>query len=377
MNIVHIYKDYHPVLGGMENYIKDLAEAQARAGHTVSVLVTQLPGKPAEQLEHNGVRVIKARRQLNVQSTPIAFSFPRDVARVTRGADIVHLHAPYPIGEMCNLWFGRGRKTVISWQSDIVRQKTLLKLYAPTLRRVIVRADRILPSSEMYARTSPWLRDHLHKCTPVPLGIETARFERTAESQARAAAIRAGWLAQTPRLHDPLVLLSVGRLRYYKGLGDLIKAMPNVPNAVAVLAGNGPMEDEWRALAKSLHVADRVLFPGSPSNAELPAYLQAADVFTFPSNSRAEAFGIAMLEAMVSRLPAISTEVGSATSWINQHGVTGLVTPPGNPAALAQAIEQLRPQSTRMAYGRAARQRVLDEFTLEKSVTRVMQAYKL
>jgi glycosyltransferase involved in cell wall biosynthesis len=377
MNIVHIYKDYYPVLGGMENHIKDLAEAQVRAGHSVTVLVTQVPGKPAEQGTLNGVRVIKARRQLNVQSAPIAFSFPREVARNTSGADIVHLHAPYPIGEMCNLWFGRGRKTIISWQSDIVRQKTLLKVYAPVLRRVVARADRILPSSDIYARTSPWLRDQLHKCTAVPLGIDAGRFARTPESKQHAAALRASWLAQVPQLRDPLVLLSAGRFRYYKGLGDLIRAMPSVPNAIAVLVGNGPMETEWKSLAQSLNVADRVLFPGSPSNDALPAYFQAADVFAFPSNSRAEAFGIAMLEAMASGLPAISTEVGSATSWINQDGVTGLVIPPEDPAALARAIEQLRGPDFRAKAGNAARQRVRDEFTRERMVTRVMQAYKL
>lgn len=377
LSILHIYKDYAPVLGGIENHLRDLAEAQAKAGHAVTVLVTQIKGQPASDERVNGVRVVKARRQLNVQSAPIALAFPPLVARLSDGVDIAHLHAPYPIGEACNLAFGRARKTVITWHSDIVRQKTLLRFYAPLLRRVIARADRIIPTSDTYARTSPWLRKHLTKCNAVPLGIDAKRFAPAAELRAHAAQIRASWTARAPALTNPLVLLSVGRLRYYKGLDDLIRAMPDLPNAVAVIAGNGPMEADWRALAQATGVADRVIFAGSPSDDELPAVFQAADAYVLPANTRAEAFGIAVLEAMASALPVVTTEVGSATSWINQDGLTGFVTPPQQPAALAAAITQLADPATRARLGQAARQRVLDEFTRERMVARVEAVYRL
>ncbi len=136
MRLLHIYKDYAPVLGGIENHVRDLAEAQAQTGHEVTVLVTQIKGAAGSDALVNGVRVVKATRQLNVQSAPIALAFPALVARLSRGMDIAHLHAPYPSGEACNLVFGAARKTIITWHSDIVRQKTLLRLYAPLLRRV-------------------------------------------------------------------------------------------------------------------------------------------------------------------------------------------------------------------------------------------------
>jgi glycosyltransferase involved in cell wall biosynthesis len=376
MHLIHIYKDYAPVMGGIENYVRDLAEAQARAGHQVAVLVAQLNGKP-EQIETiNGVRVIKARRQLNVQSAPIAFGFPAHVARETAGADIAHLHAPYPIGELCNLAFGRAKKSVITWHSDIVRQKTLLRLYGPFLRRVLQRIDWIIPTSEQYARSSPWVQPHLAKCTPVPLGIDPARFAPSAQSRAHATELRRTWLAQAGLGDDALVLIGVGRLRYYKGHGTTIRALTQLPNTLAVLAGNGPMEVEWQALARELGVAQRAIFPGSPSDAELPAYLQAADVFAFPSNSRAEAFGIALLEGMASGLPAISTEVGSATSWINADGVSGRVIAPEDPAAFAAAVETLRDPALRMALGAAARARVAGQFTTERMVAGVEKVYQ-
>lgn len=376
LRIVHIYKDYFPVLGGIENHIRQVAEAQAQRGYRVDVLVTSLNATGrTEQL--NGVRVTKAPRHLNVQSAPISATFPRAVARLTDGADIAHLHAPYPVGEACNLWFGRAKRTVITWHSDIVRQKALLRLYAPVLRRVVAQAGVIVPTSETYARTSPWLRDHLDKCRVVPLGIHTDRFDTgTDDRSRRRAALRSQLLASAHVASaEPLVLLSVGRLRYYKGLDDLIRAVPDLPGVVAVIVGVGPMEAAWKALAQRLGVADRVIFVGEVSDEALPDYYHAADIYAIPANSRAEAFGIAILEAMASGLPVISTEVGTATSWINQHGATGLVIPPCDPQAIVQAVNTLRDAVLRRTMGEAAQQRVRAEFTFDHMIARIEAVY--
>jgi rhamnosyl/mannosyltransferase len=375
MKIVHIYKDYFPVFGGIENFIRALAEAQAARGHEVRVVVNSLK-QELEVVELNGVRITKMPRHLNIQSAPISFSFHNAVRRETTAADIAHLHAPYPIGELCNLWFGRSRKTVLSWHSDIVRQKTLLRFYAPLLRRVIHKAHCIIPASQAYAKSSAWINGYLDKCRIVPYGIDTTRFTdvRTPE----ALALRAQWLApfapQQPSA--PLVVVGVGRLRYYKGFDDLIKAIAQTQNAIAVIVGIGPLAGELKALAQQLGIAHRVLFPGEPDDAHLPLYHQAADVFAAPSNSRAESFGISIIEAMASGLPAITTEIGTATSWINQHNQTGLVVPPLHPEALARAIETLQDAALRKRLGQAARARTLQEFTQQKMVERVEKVYE-
>lgn len=362
LRIVHIYKDYAPVVGGIENHIRVVAEDQARRGHHVSVLVAQRSGLPFSETNLNGVHVVKVPRQLNVQSAPISLAFPYWVRRLTQDADIAHLHAPYPIGEMCNLWFGHARRTVITWHSDIVRQRVLLRFYAPLLRRVLAHADRIFPTSEVYARTSPWLQAHLNKCRAIPLGVDPERFAPAERSSASSQA--------------PLRVLSVGRLRYYKGLDDLIRALPELPNVEAFIVGEGPMGTAWRALAERLGVAERVHFVGAVSDEALPRWYQSADVYVIPANARAEAFGVAILEAMASGLPVISTEVGTATSWINQHGVTGLVVPPRDPRALAAAIRQLSDPHVRWQMGAAARARVLAEFTEAQMFARIEEAYR-
>lgn len=376
MRIVHIYKDYFPVLGGIENHVLQLAETQAQRGHEVTVLVTQLAGQPASDEMMNGVRVVKTPRQLNVQSAPISLRFGKAVNVETAGADIAHLHAPYPIGEACNLYFGRAGKTVMTWHSDIVRQKTLLRVYAPVLRRVIAKADRIIPTSEAYARTSPWLKDVLDKCRVVPYGIDIAHFQQTSpalEQQARA--LRDTWSQRAGMTH-PLLLLCVGQLRYYKSFDTLIRALPQMPNVIVAIAGTGPMREAWEALATSLGVEQRVTFLGQMGQDDLPACYHAADVFVLPSNSRAEAFGIVNLEAMARGLPLITTEVGSATSWVNENTVTGLVVPPMDSNALAKAVEMLRDDELRRRMGQAARRRVEAHFTRVMMVEGVDAVYR-
>ncbi len=376
MRIVHIYKDYYPVLGGIENHIKQVAESQAAEGHQVTVLVTSTTRK-TESATLNGVRVIKTGRQFNIQSAPLSAGLPAALRRETSGADIAHVHAPYPPGEAANLWFGRARKTVITWHSDIVRQKTLLRYYAPTLRRVLRKADRILPTSEIYAKSSPWLSLHLDKCTAVPLCVDTKRFQPAVILESRAATIRGRILATGTPGAATTILLTVGRLRYYKGIDDLIRAMPLLPDTISVIAGTGPMVVPWKTLAKELGVVDRVLFVGDVTDADLPAFYQAADIYVLPANVRAEAFGVAILEAMACSLPVVCTDVGTATSWINQNETTGLVVPPHDPFALTNAIRKLQTAPfLRRTMGMAGRQRVMDEFTIDKMIRRIDAVYQ-
>jgi len=173
MHILHLYKDYPPVLGGIENHIQVLAEAQVRAGHRVTVLVCD-PGPRTTVREENGVTVIRAGRLATAASMPLSLSQPLRLARLR--PDIVHVHSPYPLGELANALLGQARATVITHHSDIVRQRGWLRLYGPLLRRVLARADRIIATSPRYIETSPWLWPVREKCVVVPLGVDHRRF---------------------------------------------------------------------------------------------------------------------------------------------------------------------------------------------------------
>lgn len=357
MNVLHLYKDYFPVLGGVENYIKVLAEAQAAAGHQVTALVCD-PGRRTRMEILNGVKVAKAGRLATVASMPLSLAQPYALIRMR--PDIVHVHSPYPLGELTNWFLGRARVTVITHHSDVVRQQGWLRLYGPLLRRVLQAADRIIATSPRYVESSPWLRSISDRCTVIPLGIDTVRF------------------TPTSRVHtDRPMLLFVGRLRYYKGLDTLLQAMAHIPEAYLTVIGDGPMRRAWEALSQELNLSGRVNFTGVVDDANLPAYYQQADLFVLPANARAEAFGMVLLEAMASGLPCITTEVGTGTSWIVQDGITGFVVAPSDPLSLAEAVRTLlKDPARRQAMGQAGHERVTQHFSVRQMIDRIEALYK-
>jgi glycosyltransferase involved in cell wall biosynthesis len=363
LKILHLYKDYFPVRGGIENHVKLLAEAQAARGHDVSVLVTS-----RDRHTHietiNGVHVIFAARLATVSSAPLSLEFVRRLAR--ERPDIAHLHFPYPVGEAANYFFGRARNTVLTYHSDIVRQKYLRVVYAPLMQHMLSRVDAIIATSPNYIATSPVLSRWKEKCVVVPLGIPFSPLLSGRGRGEGGTGVRSG-----------VRLLFVGRLRYYKGLNYLLEALCEIPHARLTVVGAGPMERAWKNLASELGIAQRVEFAGEVADEELPAYYAACDVFVLPASERSEAFGAVQLEAMAAGKPVVSTDVGTGVAWVNQNQVTGLVVPPRESHALAEAIKRLLGDTElRKRMGAAGQARVQAEFTLEQMVEGVMQVYR-
>ena len=367
MRVLHIYKDYAPVVGGIENHIGLLAQAQRAQGIDARVLVTNTSAETIETTIH-GVPVVKTGRQLNISSAPISLSFYGWLRRLEKGIDITHAHLPYPPGELGHLLLGSSRALVLSYHSDIVRQRVLGTFYSPFLRVLLRRANRISVASPAYIRTSPFLAPVADKCRVLPYGIDLSAFEATPEIRQVAAELRAR--------HAPKpLLLYVGKLRHYKGLNVLIEAMQQI-DAHLLVIGSGMLEEEWRGQASALGLDDRISFLGELSDADKLIALYASDLFVLPSTNRAEAFGIVLIEAMACGLPLISTELGTGTSFVNQHEQTGLVVPPGDPDALAAAINRLLgDDELRKRMGAAALARVHAEFSQATMTARMTSLY--
>ncbi|MCU0502464.1 MAG: glycosyltransferase [Anaerolineae bacterium] len=374
MKILHVYKDYFPILGGIENHVRNLAEGQAQCGHQVTALVTHPDSLRTNVAVEDGVRIIRAGRLATVASTPLSLALPWQLLR--EQPDVVHLHFPYPVGEVSQWLLRRGRATVLSYHSDIVRQAGILRFYRPLLLRVLAAVDAILIGSPPMAG-SAYLAAHQAKLHLIPYGIPLARF-KTRPTADELARVRQSYLPQpaaSASAELPL-LLFVGRLRYYKGLDYLIRALPEIPARLLVI-GVGPMEAEWKALAEACGVSDRIVWGGEAPDADLPALYHLADLFVLPASHSSEAFGLVQVEAMAAGVPVVCTELGTGTSYVNQDGVTGRVAPPRDPAALAAAIsELLADPSARTAMSAAARARVEAEFEQSVMVARVLATYQ-
>lgn len=378
MHILHIYKDYYPVLGGIENNMKALVEGLAGRGHRVTVLVTNTT--PHDEVWHERSQtVIKAGRLLHLASTPLSARMLLHARRLT-GVDVVHLHFPYPPGDLAALAIPNRPPLVITYHSDIVRQQLLLRVYGPLLHRTLDRAARIVATSPAYIASSPWLRPRAACCAVVPLSVDPDRF--AAPDAAAVAALRAryggkagasvGFSQRVP------LLLFVGRLRYYKGLHILLEALAQLQTkAQLLIVGSGPERHRLQAQAHAAGLAERVHFLDDVSDADLPVVYAAADVFVLPSHLRAEAFGIVQLEAQAAGLPIVCTELGTGTSFITRHGVTGFVVPPADPRALARALDVLLANpALAQQMGLAGRARAVQEFSHTRMVERMERVYQ-
>ncbi len=361
LSIVHVYKDYWPVVGGIENHIKDLAEAEAALGHDVTVLVTN-PGGQRGRERLNGVQVIRAARLATVASTPLSLALPVLLANLQ--PDVTHVHFPYPLGEVSQWLLSRKRPYLIGYHSDVVKQQRILRFYNPLLRRVLAGAGQILVGSDNYVQSSAYLRPFAHKCSIVPYAVDAERFAQAAP----------GWPED-----GRFTILFMGRHRYYKGVDDLIQAVALLPAALAVrllIGGDGPLRGAWEALSVELGLQDKISFVGNLSDDDLPRFYASGDLFVLPANSRAESFGKVLQEAMAAGLPCMTTELGTGTSFVVQDGVTGRVVSPRNPAALAAAIQQLvvNPDLCQ-ELGQQGQKRARTEFSREQMVTKVEMAY--
>ena len=368
MRVLLLYKDYHPIVGGIENHIRLLARGLRNEGVDARVLVTNT-GSATQRQTIDGVPVTKTGRQSTILSTPISLPFFVELRRQTATVDLVHLHAPYPLAELAQLMLGRAKPTVISYHSDIVRQRKTGKLYAPFLRKVLQRAALIAASSPAYIESSPFLQDVRHKCRVIHYGIETERFEETEQVGGDAKSLR-------NQYGDLPLLLFIGRLRHYKGIDVLIHAMHRI-RARLLIIGTGPMQEAWQNLAQTQNLADKVFFLGDAPDKETLAARYAADLFVLPSTNRAEALGIVQLEAMACGLPVICTELGTGTSYVNRDGVTGLVVPPNDPHALAAAINRLlAAPAMRAKMGAEGRMRVRNEFSFRTMTKATISFYQ-
>ncbi len=362
LHILHIYKNYAPTVGGIENHIKMLAEGEAARGHTSTVLVVNDAARTVRE-RINGVHIIRAARVIDFASTP--FSVAMAWAGLHEHPRIVNLHMPYPPGDIVARLVPDYPALVLTYHCDVVRQRRLLQVYRPVLERSLASAERIIASSAAYVASSPFLRAWERKCRIVPYGVDGARFGTV--EPAAVERIRRG-------VRGP-VILCVGVLRYYKGLHIMLNALREL-DATLIIVGEGNQHAALQALAARLGIAERVRFAGRVPDEQLPTYYHAADVFVLPSHLRAEAFGIVLLEAMAAGLPVVSTEIGTATSEVNVHGTTGFVVPPNDAHALAQALRVLlADESLRRRMGEAARERATTEYTPARMVERTLAVY--
>ena len=361
LRVLHVGKFYPPYMGGIETHLQNLCN-ELRDLVDLKVLVSNSSTQTIEETVE-GVSVTRVGTRATLSAAPIS---PGLVSRIRReAADIVHLHHPNPIAVMAYLMSGHRGKMVITYHSDIVRQKALGRVFQPFLDRSLAWADAIIATSPNYLATSAVLQAHRDRCEVLPYGIPVEQFANRDEAA----------IARLRERYGSRVVITVGRLIYYKGFDVLVRAMKDV-NGTLLVVGDGPLRAELEAQALSLGISDRVHFLGEIHNRDIAAYYHASDVFALASVARSEAFGIVQLEAMACGLPVVNTGLDSGVPFVSLDGLTGLTVPPGDSVALSRALNKLLDDDElRGRLGDAARKRVDTEFTAPVMGRRMLDLY--
>jgi len=370
MKALHFGRFYSSYFGGLERHVALLLSGLAKRMYVDNIVAAdRWRGDVVRGDGYDVYRVGSFGVLAGIAMSPTMPLVARKLWQKHR-YDVVHLHLPDPLADVCTYALPKSVRLVLSWHSDIVRQQQLFQLYRPLLDRLIARADAVIGATPKHFSSSRQLSQKwARKYCVVPYGIDYDVLWRPAYIE-RAAEIRRG-------VGGRKVIFAVGRHVYYKGFEYLIHAMRSVENAVLILGGSGPLFERNRLLIKEQGLDRRIVLTGRLNDDELRSHYHACDVFCMPSVEPSEAFGIVQLEAMGCKKPVVCCELNNGVTYVNRHGQTGWVVPPRNSEALASALNGLlSDESMRRALGEAGFNRARENFSIDSMCQGTYKVYE-
>ena len=354
--------------GGIERHMKLLCSGLADLDIDVTYLVAgdSLLTKDSQvEATTNSYRMVEAATLGTFFSTAVS---PMQVIKAMQmhrqqPFDVVHLHFPNPLAHLASFLLPANIKRVITWHSDIIRQKRLLAMYLPFLRRIALRADALIAATPAHFTSSTQIPSSLPiaKQHVIPYGRDFSDLTLTTATAELCASIKTKAKSISTSGH---IIFALGRHVYYKGFDVLLEAMHYI-DAQLILGGDGPLKAELQQQAERLSITHKVIFTGSIPEADLAAYFNACDVFCLPSVEQSEAFGLVQLEAMACGKPVVCTQLNNGVNVVNQAGVTGLAVPVRDAAAMAEALNTLlNDDALRSKLGRQAKTHAICGYSL-------------
>lgn len=366
--ILHISKYYPPYHGGIEDVCYSIVQA-LKSKYNQKVLCFN--DKRCDLIsDDDGVEVMRIGILTEFASQPLSLSFFFILRKYIRSfnPDIIHLHLPNPLAcayLLCVI--PAETKLVVHWHSDIVAQKFLYKLFAPIEKALLRRANKVLVTSPQYLDDSLPLLAWREKTVVIPNVISLDKLQVSGCEQ-QIAHLKAIYSGKN-------IVFFMGRHVPYKGIEYLIEAEKYISSdCVILIAGSGPLTESLKAKA----VSERIKFIGKIPDDEIKIYMNAADIFAFPSITKNEAFGVVLAEAMYCRaVPVTFTIKGSGVNWVSVNNLTGLEVENRNAEAFGKAIDLLlTDDNLRSKLAENAHNRVVEMFTMDTVKNQLEEVYK-
>jgi D-inositol-3-phosphate glycosyltransferase len=369
---------FPPHKGGIEQVSYEQSKRLTERGYQIDVLTSKFEGRNPNPLR--GIRIhhypsLNVAKRFGVPYPVISFSAYKTFTQLMKNCDIVHAHghvymSSYLAGMVAKKY---GKPFIVTQHNTFIDYQSFLNIVEQLNdlfigKQVLKRADRIVTVSEETKKYVLRLGADKTKTSVIYNGVDTDVFRPANKEENRE---KLG-LPKNRR-----IILSVRRLVYKNGLDTLLESVPhaaqNHPDILFVVAGKGPSRKLIEDRIKELGIEANIRLAGFVPDNLLPAYYGAADCFVLPSAS-GEGLPLVLLEAMACGLPVIATAVGG-TPEILRNMKNGVLVPPRNPEAMAEALSRLLSEGRGTALGVEARRVVEGRFTWEENVRQLEEVY--
>lgn len=358
VQVLNVYRTYFPdPPGGLQEAIRQTCYATSSLDVN-NVIYTLSPNHDPKLISFPEAKVMRERSWIAPASCDIGgLTAFKTYRHLVQQSDLIHCYHPWPFADLLSLSYPSRKPMLLTYISDVVRQKLLGSLYAPLMWRTLNQVNIIVANCPSYVETSPVLSEKKirDKVRVIPLGINEYGYPQSMDDKV--------FDRININSNEPYFLF-LGVLRYYKGLHTLIEAARNL-NAKVLIAGSGPEESNLKKQVELLGLKN-IIFAGQVTNQEKVSLIKNCTALVLPSHLRSEAFGMVLVEASMFGKPMISCEIGTGTSYVNLHGETGLVVKPASSYELHNAMrDMLGDQSEVQTFGKNARARYESLFSGE------------
>jgi glycosyltransferase involved in cell wall biosynthesis len=332
MKILNIVKYYDPCQGGMETVVKNIVEGVIASCYDINFTVY------SNNHQRNFVKSVHIKnREIIIKETTVAYLKSQPLSlrysslkELIKDNDVIHHHYPFPTMESTLLRYLKemsNKKFIITWHANIKnsRWSWIERIYNPMIEKLLYRADTIIVTSPQLFEASTILQKYKKKIEIIPLSFNPKYSSVNSK--------------EYPANRD-FELLFVGKLRKYKGVEFLIKAIANLQVKLKIV-GNGEELQNLKSFATELNIVSKVTFVSNVEDSQLAEFYKNADLFVLPSINEAEAFGIVQLEAMANALPVINTNLSSGVPFVSLNGYSGITVEPADVDGLTVAIEKI------------------------------------
>jgi L-malate glycosyltransferase len=275
--------------------------------------------------------------------------------------DIFHAHYASSFGFLAS-FIDHPRKILSVWGDDVIIFPHRNLLFKQMMKRTLRSSNHITTTSQFLKKVVLNFNGKHPQISVIPFGVDTAMFGFA--ERIPAAEVKIGITKHLDQIYGVDTLI--------KAFDSLVKIHDNIQ---LIIAGDGPLRDEYQKLVKNLGLKDKVKFIGHIDHSQMPQLLNSIDIAVMPSRSEVESFGVAALEASATGLPVVGTKVGGIPEVIID-GVTGFLVERENVAQLANILTKLiKDPMLRRQIGIAGRQMVENRYPWHQSLLMMQNLY--